>query len=81
MPSSEFTAIVERNAQFMAVRRTGRGDGLCGLYQSVSGRYICGITEGVMPEYTFYRERAPQCIRGWRNIAQRPAALFWVIRD
>ena len=20
-------------------------------------------------------------IRGWRNLAQRPAALFWVIRD
>lgn len=65
MPSSEFTSLIERNAEFLSVRRTGRGDGLCGLYHSVNGAYIMGIGGGILPEFTFY---APHCVRGWRNI-------------
>lgn len=68
MASSEFVSLIERNAEFLAVRRSGRGDGICGLYKAVSGEYVCGIGGGVLPAYTFYRNEVPQCVRGWRNI-------------
>lgn len=68
MPSSEFVELVQRNAEFLAVRRTGSGDGICGLYNGVTGEYLCGIGGGILPEYTFYRQQHPQCVRGWRNI-------------
>lgn len=68
MASSELTEIIERNAQFLAVRRSGRGDGMCGLHNSVTGNYICGIGGGWLAEHTFYRNIAPSCVRGWRNI-------------
>ena len=74
MVSSEFTSLIERNAQFLSVRRTGRGDGVCGLHNAITGNYIMGRGGGWMPEVTFYRDISPQCIRGWRNI------LFELVR-
>ena len=41
--------------------------------QLTSGRPVLRQGEALLADRT--------SIRGWRNIAQRPAALFWVIRD
>jgi hypothetical protein len=41
--------------------------------QLTSGRPVLRQGEALLADRT--------SIRGWRNIGQRPAALFWVIRD
>jgi len=68
MSSGELEHVIARNSQFLAVVRTGAGDGRCGLYDSVSGKYIMGVQPGRVPEYSFIQEEAPRMQRGWRNI-------------
>ncbi len=48
---------------------------IAGLVQvhATSGRPVLRQGEALLADRT--------SIRGWRNIAQRPAALFWIIRD
>lgn len=52
MSSGELEGIIVRNANFLTVLRAGSGDGQAGLYNSVDGKYICGIGGGVIPEYS-----------------------------
>ncbi len=68
MPSSTLAELVERNSDFLTVRRFGRGDGGAGLHNSVSNRYVGGIGGGWLPEYSLMLNRAPALVRGWRNI-------------
>ena len=68
MPSSELELLIARNSQFLAVRRAGAGDGIAGLYDSITGKYLQGVGGGRIPEWSNMRETAPRLVRGWRNL-------------
>ena len=68
MPSSELELIIARNSQFLAIRRAGAGDGMAGLYDGITGKFIQGIGGGRIPEWSYMRNEAPRLVRGWRNI-------------
>lgn len=52
MSSSELEAIIVRNSQYCAVRRTGSGDGFAGLIDGMTGEHIFAIGGGRLPEYS-----------------------------
>lgn len=52
MASSELESVIVRNSQFLAVRRTGSGDGVAGLIDAVTGKFIAGIGGGRLPEFS-----------------------------
>jgi hypothetical protein len=70
MTSGQFEQILTRNLEFATVRRSGRGDGVAGVYCSITGEYLRGIGGGIIPEYSYMRDEAPRLVRGWRNICQ-----------
>jgi len=70
MPSSTFEEILIRNLEFATVRRSGPGDGVAGVYSSITGEYLRGIGGGRIPEYSYMRDEAPRLVRGWRNVCQ-----------
>lgn len=49
MSSSEFESIISRNGNFLSVRRAESG---AGLYNGISGEFICGIGNNRLPEYS-----------------------------
>lgn len=61
MSSGEFEQILVRNGNFLSVRRAGSGDGIAGLYNSVTGQYLGGIGGGVLPEYSRHLMRKYDC--------------------
>lgn len=68
MSSGELELLIARNSQFLAVRRSGAGDGVAGLYDGITGEFINGIGGGRIPEWSYMRDTAPRLVRGWRNI-------------
>jgi hypothetical protein len=69
MSSGELELIITRNADFLAVRRDGDGDGQAALYNSITGQFIAGIGGGWLPEFSRFRNADnTYLIRGWRNI-------------
>lgn len=68
IPSGELEQIVVRNSQYLSVRRAGGGDGVAGLYDGVTGKYLQGLGGGRIPEWSYMRDEAPRLVRGWRPI-------------
>lgn len=52
MPSGELESLIARNGEFITVRRAGSGDGLAGVYNSVSCEFILAIHGGTLPEFS-----------------------------
>lgn len=52
MSSGELECIITRNGNFLTVLRAGGGDGQAGVHDAVTGRFLCGIGGGQIPEYS-----------------------------
>jgi len=69
MTNSELELLICRNAEFLAVRRTGSvNGGSVALINAITGEYLRGIGPGRIPEYSHMLAVSPRLVRGWRNI-------------
>ncbi len=69
MSNSELELLICRNAEFLAVRRTGSASGgSVALIDAITGEYLRGIGPGRIPEYSHMLAVSPRLVRGWRNI-------------